>query len=99
MQLTKEKLQKFIEEYEKDPITVKWVENVENRGKYQRDIDTSFYELSKTTINKLIDLIILMNTVYGSYNKVKKQIVVEQQKHLEIVQDLENLLKKNGNKS
>lgn len=99
MELTKEKLQKFIEEYEKDPITVKWVESVENRGKYQRDIDTSFYDLSKTTINKLIDLIILMNTVYGSYDKVKKQIVVEQQKHLEIVQDLENLLKKNGNKS
>jgi hypothetical protein len=100
MELTKEKLEKFIEDFEKDPITVKWVESVENRGKYQRDLDTSFYELSRSTINKLIDLIVFMNTIYGSVDKVTEQIVVEQDKYLELVDEFETILKKlqNGNK-
>lgn len=101
MELTKEKLEKFIEDFEKDPITVKWIESVENRGKYQRDLDTSFYELSRSTINKLIDLIVFMNTIYGSVDKVTEQIVVEQEKYLEIVDEFETILKElqNGNKS
>lgn len=100
MELTKEKLEKFIEDFEKDPITVKWIESVENRGKYQRDLDTSFYELSRSTINKLIDLIVFMNTIYGSVDKVTEQIVVEQEKYLELVDEFETILKKlqNGNK-
>ena len=100
MELTKEKLEKFIEDFEKDPITVKWIESVENRGKYQRDLDTNFYELSRSTINKLIDLIVFMNTIYGSVDKVTEQIVVEQEKYLEIVDEFETILKKlqNGNK-
>jgi hypothetical protein len=100
MELTKEKLEKFIEDFEKDPITVKWVESVKNRGKYQRDLDTSFYELSRSTINKLIDLIVFMNTIYGSVDKVTEQIVVEQDKYLELVDEFETILKKlqNGNK-
>ena len=100
MELTKEKLEKFIEDFEKDPITVKWIESVENRGKYQRDLDTSFYELSRCTINKLIDLIVFMNTIYGSADKVTEQIVVEQEKYLELVDEFETILKnlQNGNK-
>jgi hypothetical protein len=33
MELTKEKLEKFIKDFENNPITVKWIESVENRGK------------------------------------------------------------------
>lgn len=100
MELTKEKLEKFIEDFEKDPTTVKWIESVENRGKYQRDLDTSFYELTRRTINKLIDLIVFINTIYGSVDKVTEQIVVEQDKYLELVNEFETILKKlqNGNK-
>ena len=100
MELTKEKLEKFIEDFEKDPITVKWVESVENRGKFQRDLDTSFFELVKSRINKLVDLIILMKTIYGNLDNLKEQIINEQTKHLEIVQDLEQTIKQlqNGNK-
>jgi hypothetical protein len=101
MELTKEKLEKFIEDFEKNPVTVKWIESVENRGKYQRDLDTSFYQLSRNTINKLIDLIVLINTTYGSVNKVTEQIIVEQEKYLELVEGFEKILKKiqDGNKS
>jgi tRNA A-37 threonylcarbamoyl transferase component Bud32 len=100
MELTKDKLEKFIKDFETNPITVKWIESVENRGRYQRDLDTSFYELSRSTINKLIDLIVFMNTIYGSVDKVTEQIVVEQDKYLELVDEFETILKKlqNGNK-
>ena len=94
MQLTKEKLKTFIQDYENNPITLKWIESVENRGKFQREMDKSFYDLSKSTINKLIDLILLMRTLYGGLDKVKEQIIYEQTKHLNIVQDLENTIKK-----
>ena len=42
-----------------------------------------------------------MNTIYGSVDKVTEQIVVEQEKYLEIVDEFETILKElqNGNKS
>ena len=42
MEFTKEKIQKFINEFETNPITVKWIESVENRGKFQREMDKEF---------------------------------------------------------
>ena len=94
MEITKEKLQTFIEDFEKNPITTKWIESVENRGKFQREMDKSFYDLSKSTINKLIDLIILMNTLHGGSKKINESIEKQQIKYLEIVEDLENTIKK-----
>jgi uncharacterized protein YkvS len=100
MELTKEKLKEFIDDYQNNPITKKWVESVENRGKFQRELDKKFFELSKTTINQLLDLILFMNTIYGSVDKVTESIVIQQEKYLEIVDDFEKqLIKlKNGNK-
>tara|TARA_Y100001938_G_scaffold146775_1_gene226450 strand:+ start:2433 stop:2738 length:306 start_codon:yes stop_codon:yes gene_type:complete len=100
MELTKEKLKEFIDDYQNNPITKKWVESVENRGKFQRELDKEFFELSKTTINQLLDLILFMNTIYGSVDKVTESIVIQQEKYLEIVDDFEKqLIKlKNGNK-
>lgn len=101
MKLTKENIEKFIKDFETNPITVKWIESVENRGRYQREMDKEFFDLSKETINRLIDLILLMRALYGGLDKIKKQIINEQTKHLNIVQDLENNIKKlkHGNKS
>ena len=100
MELTKEKLKTFIEDYENHTITKKWVEAVENRGKYQRELDKDFFRLSKTTINQLVDLIVFMNTIYGSVEKVTDSIVIQQEKYLQIVDDLEKQLIKlqNGHK-
>ena len=100
MELTKEKLKTFIEDYENHAITKKWVEAVENRGKYQRELDKDFFRLSKTTINQLVDLIVFMNTIYGSVEKVTDSIVIQQEKYLQIVDDLEKQLIKlqNGHK-
>ena len=100
MDLTKEKIEKFIKDFETNPVTVKWIESVENRGKFQREMDKEFFDLSKKTINKLIDLILLMRALYGGLDKIKKQIINEQTKHLDIVQDLENTIKtlQHGNK-
>ena len=38
-----EKVRKRLETFEKCDATKKWVASVENRGKYQRDIDLAFY--------------------------------------------------------
>ena len=57
-------------------------------------MDKSFYDLSKSTINKLIDLIILMNTLHGGSKKINESIEKQQIKYLEIVEDLENTIKK-----
>lgn len=104
MKLTKEKIKKFIDDFETNPITVKWIESVENRGKFQREMDKEFFKLTRNTINKLIDLIVFMNTIYGSVEKINTSIQSEQEKYLRIVEDLEEQLKrlteiKNGNKS
>tara|TARA_Y100001938_G_C7966184_1_gene366918 strand:+ start:56 stop:361 length:306 start_codon:yes stop_codon:yes gene_type:complete len=97
MELTKEKLKSFIEDYENNSITKKWIESVDNRAKYQRKLDKEFFNLSKKTINQLIDLIIFMNTIYGSVDKVTEAIVIEQEKYLDIVDDLEKQLIKLNN--
>ena len=92
MELTKEKLEKFIKDFETNPITVKWVESVENRGKFQRGMDMDFFDLAKDTINRLVKLIILMNTLDDSTNKITDAIKNEQDKYLGIIDDLENTL-------
>ena len=92
MELTKEKIQKFINEFETNPITVKWIESVENRGKFQREMDKEFFDLAKDTINRLIKLIILMNTLDDSTNKITTAIKNQQEKYLGIIDDLENTL-------
>ena len=65
-----------------------------------RPVDKDFFRLSKTTINQLVDLIVFMNTIYGSVEKVTDSIVIQQEKYLEIVDDLEKQLIKlqNGHK-
>tara|TARA_Y100001951_G_C11146711_1_gene186798 strand:+ start:140 stop:445 length:306 start_codon:yes stop_codon:yes gene_type:complete len=100
MHLKKETLKKFIEDYENDPITKKWIDSVDNRGKFQRDLDKQFYDLSRLTINKLVDLIIFMNTLRGGAEKITDSIQVQQEKYLDIVTDLEKQINrlKNGNK-
>lgn len=92
MELTKEKIQKFINEFETNPITVKWIESVENRGKFQREMDKEFFDLAKDTMNRLVKLIILMNTLDDSTNKITNAIKNEQEKYLGIIDDLENTL-------
>lgn len=92
MELTKEKLEKFIKDFETNPITVKWVESVENRGKFQRGMDMDFFDLAKDTINRLVKLIILMNTLDDRTNKITDAIKNEQEKYLGIIDDLENTL-------
>ena len=100
MHLKKETLKKFIEDYENDQITKKWIDSVDNRGKFQRDLDKQFYDLSRLTINKLVDLIIFMNTLRGGAEKITDSIQVQQEKYLDIVTDLEKQINrlKNGNK-
>jgi len=92
MELTKEKIQKFINEFETNPITVKWIESVENRGKFQREMDKQFFNLTKDTINRLVKLIILINTLDDSTNKITNAIKNEQEKYLGIIDNLENTL-------
>jgi hypothetical protein len=92
MELTKEKLEKFIKDFENNPITVKWIESVENRGKFQRGMDKEFFNLAKDTINRLVKLIILMNTLDDSTNKITDAIKNEQEKYLGIIDDLEDTL-------
>ena len=96
MNFTKEKIEKFIDDFETNPITVKWIESVENRGRYQRDMDKEFFNLAKDTINRLVKLIILMNTINDSSNKINDAIKNEQEKYLGIIDDLENTLIKIG---
>tara|TARA_R100000781_G_scaffold115021_1_gene88536 strand:- start:4412 stop:4717 length:306 start_codon:yes stop_codon:yes gene_type:complete len=100
MHLKKETLKKFIEDYENDPITKKWIDSVDNRGKFQRDLDKEFYDLSRFTINKLVDLIIFMNALHVGAEKITDSIQVQQEKYLDIVTDLEKQINrlKNGNK-
>lgn len=92
MELTKDKLEKFIKDFETNPITVKWIESVENRGRYQREMDKEFYDLAKDTINRLITLIILIHTVADSSKKINDAIKNEQEKYLGIIDDLESTL-------
>ena len=92
MELTKEKLEKFIEDFEKNPITVKWIESVNNRGKYQRDMDLDFFNLTKDTINRLVKLIILINILDDSTNQITDNIKIQQEKYLGIIDDLESTL-------
>ena len=92
MELTKEKIQKFIKDFETNPITVKWIESVENRGRFQREMDKEFFDLAKDTINRLVKLIILMNILDDSTNKITNAIQKEQEKYLGIIDDLENTL-------
>lgn len=92
MNFTKEKIEKFIDDFETNPITAKWIESVENRGRYQREMDKEFFNLAKDTINRLVKLIILMNTVDDSTNKITDAIKNEQEKYLGIIDDLENTL-------
>ena len=66
MELTKEKIQKFIKDFETNPITVKWIESVENRGRFQREMDKEFFDLAKDTINRLVKLIILIKRFSGT---------------------------------
>jgi hypothetical protein len=92
MNFTKEKIEKFIDDFETNPITVKWIESVENRGKFQREMDKEFFNLAKDTINRLVKLIILMNTINDSSNKITDAIKNEQEKYLGIIDDLEDTL-------
>ena len=92
MELTKEKLEKFIDDFEKNPITEKWIESVNNRGKYQRDMDLDFFNLTKDTINRLVKLIILINILDDSTNKITDNIKIQQEKYLGIIDDLEDTL-------
>jgi hypothetical protein len=92
MELTKEKLKKFIDDFETNPITAKWIESVENRGRYQREMDKEFFDLAKDTINRLVKLIILIHTVADSSKKINDSIKNEQEKYLGIIDDLENTL-------
>tara|TARA_R100001163_G_C4976992_1_gene134644 strand:+ start:178 stop:483 length:306 start_codon:yes stop_codon:yes gene_type:complete len=101
MELTKEKLEVFIKDFETNPITVKWIESVDNRGKFQRGMDMDFFNLAKDTINRLIKLVILMNTLYDSKTKITDAIKTQQEKYLDIIDSLETTLVKykNANKS
>ena len=94
MQLTKEKIQKFINDFETNPVTVKWIESVENRGKYQREMDKEFFDLAKDTINRLVKLIILMNTLNDGTTQITDSIKEQQDKYLGIIDDLEKTLLK-----
>jgi len=97
MQLTKEKIEKFINEFEKDATTVKWIESVNNRGKYQRDLDKSFYKYVQSTINKLCKLIVLISTTQNSGDLIINNIQKEQKKYITIIDDLETTIKKINN--
>jgi len=97
MQLTKEKIEKFINEFEKDATTVKWIESVNNRGKYQRDLDKSFYKYVQSTINKLCKLIVLISTTQNSGDLIINNIQKEQEKYITIIEDLETTIKKINN--
>ena len=97
MQLTKEKIEKFINEFEKDATTVKWIESVNNRGKYQRDLDKSFHKYVQSTINKLCKLIVLISTTQNSGDLIINNIQKEQKKYITIIDDLETTIKKINN--
>ena len=97
MQLTKEKIEKFINEFEKNATTVKWIESVNNRGKYQRDLDKSFYKYVQSTINKLCKLIVLISTTQNSGDLIINNIQKEQKKYITIIDDLETTIKKINN--
>jgi hypothetical protein len=101
MELTKEKIEKFIDDFEKDPITVKWIESVDNRGKYQREMDKGFYTHVQSNINKLCKLIILMSTTQNGADIILNNIKKEQDKNLEILGTMEEVLitMNNANKS
>ena len=94
MRLTKEKIEKFLKDFETNPVTVKWIESVNNRGKYQRDMDLDFFNLTKDTINRLVKLIILINILDDSTNQITDNIKIQQEKYLGIIDDLENTLLK-----
>ncbi len=47
------------------------------------------FDLAKDTINRLVKLIILMNTLDDSTNKITNAIKNEQEKYLGIIDDLE----------
>tara|TARA_Y100001973_G_C5195244_1_gene333781 strand:+ start:2394 stop:2732 length:339 start_codon:yes stop_codon:yes gene_type:complete len=98
-----EKVRKRLETFENCDATKKWVTSVENRGKYQRDIDLAFFKEVKEMISTQARLIILLNINQVGHlmryeETMRKKYLSHETKILEMYKDIVKLVEDYGNR-
>ena len=101
--LIADKVKKRLKNFESCEATKKWVSAVENRGKYQRDIDLAFYNEVKELINNQAKLIVLLNVNQVGHliryeERMKKKYMSHETKILEMYKDIVKLVEDYGNR-
>tara|TARA_Y100000004_G_scaffold161802_1_gene190095 strand:+ start:1673 stop:2011 length:339 start_codon:yes stop_codon:yes gene_type:complete len=98
-----EKVKKRLERFEGCDAVKKWVTSVENRGKYQRDIDMAFYDEVKELITAQAKTIVLLNALQVGHlaryeNKLKRDYVEHENKINGMYNDIKKMIEDYGNK-
>jgi len=88
----------LLKEFESCDDTIKWLTSVENRGKYQRDVDKAFFKVVQHYFNALSKYVILLNAnkMYHlvTYNR---RIKMHENKVEEMLNEIKKLIEDYGN--
>tara|TARA_R110000744_G_scaffold358249_3_gene465316 strand:- start:2789 stop:3115 length:327 start_codon:yes stop_codon:yes gene_type:complete len=91
-------VRKLLNEFEKSEATKKWLTAVDNRGKFQRDVDKSFFENVQHYLNALSKYVVLLNAG-EMYHMVmyRNNIKVHENKCNEMLKEMKKLIEDYGN--